>query len=628
MNLLKVNLFLTKFRTAIIFSGLALLLLIYPVYDLWSLRDTCPHSPCWMKLVLVTAGALCMFYVWYRFRIAVLPGGKCLFGCIFVSLILNLILNQELYQQTHQLPNALMLTSGILLLAYAFLRRYSFIILIPVLAILTLEVAAREYFGIELNASNLSQFFNATAEEVGTFLTLRNIIGIVIALISFAFTSYVVHKMMKNVNSLTLLSAGFCCLLIVYVGRYYLQPPYFNQHCGLWPVKQLLTLKSEASEGITENQKILDLVYSLPDAANHNSTCTTLNGDEGLIVILHIGESVRADHLSINGYKRNTTPNLAQIQNLINFHDCVSSSGLTTYATITMLTNGRRALNFTSAPNMLPSTLSFMDILNRHHVGIHCVLAHSTLIDGTGQNTLPKIFLRLTRCASSIQSCEGEPKEQLSLIDKLIHTKEHSNKFILINNTGSHIPFSNYDKHNPPFTPSSESAYGNSPALNREEGIKALNAYDNTIHYTDDYIHRVIQKLEDKPFVYIFIGDHGEYVGDDGCWSRVISHQKENYYRTRGCLVPFFIIYSDAFSKLHPHFAEAIRQLKSHSKIRTAHEHLFHTILGLYGVESPYYAPELDLCSPHVQPYTGPHPDDLPPINTDYETRVDSHQGI
>ena len=66
---------------------------------------------------------------------------------------------------------------------------------------------------------------------------------------------------------------------------------------------------------------------------------------------------------------------------------------------------------------------------------------------------------------------------------------------------------------------------------------------------------------------------------------------------------------SPEFEALHPHFAEALRQLRAHSRMTVAHEHLFHTVLGLLGIETPFYAPELDLCNPAAQPYDGEQPD-------------------
>ncbi len=37
-------------------------------------------------------------------------------------------------------------------------------------------------------------------------------------------------------------------------------------------------------------------------------------------------------------------------------------------------------------------------------------------------------------------------------------------------------------------------------------------------------------------------------------------------------------------------------------------EHVFHTLLGLFGVQTPWYNPLLDLTRPGALPYSGPRP--------------------
>ena len=46
--------------------------------------------------------------------------------------------------------------------------------------------------------------------------------------------------------------------------------------------------------------------------------------------------------------------------------------------------------------------------------------------------------------------------------------------------------------------------------------------------------------------------------------------------------------------------------------MQIGHEHYFHTLLGLVGLQTPYYNAELDLCSPSAKPYDGPAPTDWP----------------
>ena len=72
------------------------------------------------------------------------------------------------------------------------------------------------------------------------------------------------------------------------------------------------------------------------------------------------------------------------------------------------------------------------------------------------------------------------------------------------------------------------------------------------------------------------------------------------------CLLP-----SPEFAALHPEFAEALQRLRRHAAFTVGQEHIFHTLLGLVGLQTPHYREELDLCPPAARPYTGPCPESL-----------------
>ena len=73
-------------------------------------------------------------------------------------------------------------------------------------------------------------------------------------------------------------------------------------------------------------------------------------------------------------------------------------------------------------------------------------------------------------------------------------------------------------------------------------------------------------------------------------------------------MFPIFVLYNESFAALNPHFAKALQQMRSNSGLTVAHEHIFHTLLGMFKLETPYYNPQLDLTSTEVLPYSGPRP--------------------
>jgi lipid A ethanolaminephosphotransferase len=167
-----------------------------------------------------------------------------------------------------------------------------------------------------------------------------------------------------------------------------------------------------------------------------------------------------------------------------------------------------------------------------------------------------------------------------------------------------------YNQKNPPFTPS---LHVLEPDERYAKDVR--NAYDNTVHYTDQFVYRVLQQLEGRPFVYVYVSDHGEYLGDyDGTWGRGRASSNRNFFfRSQGGAgVCAFAVASPEYEQLNPQFAQAVAQLKESRRMTIGHEHFFHTLLGLVGMKTPYYNAELDLCSPEAKPYSGPEPEDWP----------------
>lgn len=98
---------------------------------------------------------------------------------------------------------------------------------------------------------------------------------------------------------------------------------------------------------------------------------------------------------------------------------------------------------------------------------------------------------------------EYMPKAQLAQIDEALQS-DSGNKFLLINNMGSHVPFNFYNRAEARFTPADGGAVADSPQHNPDAALKVSNAYDNTLAYTDEYIRDLIGKMSGKPFLYIY----------------------------------------------------------------------------------------------------------------------------
>lgn len=531
---------------------------------------------------------------------------SAVFWCVFLmAAIFNLSLNYEVHTTVHQLPNALMVTASLLLLSYAVCRRYFVVLWVPLLCVLAFVNIAYHEYDIVVDSTVLAQIQNATLNEICTYTTFRNLSLTCLFLVAIGLALWALHRVMKRERRLSLLCSGVLLLMFCIVCRQYLQPLRCNVSCGLWPVKSMSNFAKTAYAGRMSQDKFIASLQALTSPADDESQGRALNGNEGIVIIFHIGESVRADHLSINGYHRETTPHLKQVANIVNFRGCTASSGLTSYAWPVIFTNARRGYNINKTPEYQATRGSFVDLLDKHGFRCYAVLPS----DFVGADSVARIVHKLLISSKETHVHGNGHAESLGIIRKIVEKGKGKNKFIVLNDCGSHFPFGHYDDECAPFLPTSRSAFGNAPNKNADEAEKALNAYDNTIHHLDHYIHKAMGVLQGLPYIYIYVSDHGEAVGEEGEWRRSFSFQESSFYAKQASQVPFFLIYSDELLQ-HPHFKQTIAALHSHSTVRTAHEHIYHTMLGLLGIQAESHDASLDLTSPHVQPYAGPHPDD------------------
>ena len=125
-------------------------------------------------------------------------------------------------------------------------------------------------------------------------------------------------------------------------------------------------------------------------------------------------------------------------------------------------------------------------------------------------------------------------------------------------------------------------------AQNVEEGQKNIgmlvNAYDNTIRYTDflvDSLINTLRAMEDWHSAMIFISDHGESLGENKMFMHGLPMKlapKEQYE------IPFLVWTSEGF-----------RDYKSDLPAVLEQHYIFHSVLNLLSIQSPAYNQDYDI---------------------------------
>lgn len=597
-----------KYRIILLLASAALL--AWPVvasFPMW-FADQAKGYKVESALICAALAAGCILL--YRRRGAeAFLSSKDVCGIGLVALVANVLLNAELWNYLPQLGHAVFFTAGVACVALA-VSRWVFGLLFSMCFICSLiDAVSRVVYGIVLDHDIVMQVFGANKVEVQNYLTPEVAGLLVLALLFIAGVVWSLLRMTRGQSRLQLLGSGLLLLLVAMVTRQYTIPPDYKCNCSEWPLSLTRRTIKTIVKADSENRRLLRTLGTLSSVSPQDVSISTLKGGEGVLCILHIGESVRADHLGIYGYHRDTTPWLKTCDRLLRFDRCISSAPLTVYAFVSIMTDACGNVMDRDSAQTPPTVRSVVDVFRA------CGFKNATFSPLSREAARRELFvqspyLRLVDLFSEggeMVACPKDLMEQVEQVHGLAAREPAENRFILINNDGSHAPFAQYDQQNPPFTPASPKGRANRPAYHPDMALLARNAYDNTICYTDEYIHRLVEGLGNRPFIYIYVSDHGEYVGDDGGrWER--GQVKEDYHQTAGCLVPLLVIASPEFEALHPHFREAMENMRANRAVTASQDHVYHTLLGIFGISHKSYDPAYDLGSKQVRPYSGEQP--------------------
>ena len=179
--------------------------------------------------------------------------------------------------------------------------------------------------------------------------------------------------------------------------------------------------------------------------------------------------------------------------------------------------------------------------------------------------------------------------ELLKLVEKEL-AKGNRKQFIVLHTYGSHF---NYRERYP-----SEDAFF-LPDYPVEAEVKyrdnLVNAYDNTIRYTDGFLARLIHMLEEQQVdaAMLYTSDHGEDIFDDSRHLFLHASPVPSYYQLH---VPFLIWMSDIYRETYPEHWKAMVENKD--KNISSSCSFFPTMLELGGVETSYRNDACSVVSP------------------------------
>jgi len=229
------------------------------------------------------------------------------------------------------------------------------------------------------------------------------------------------------------------------------------------------------------------------------------------LIVLVIGETARYDHFGINGYKRQTTPNLLAIENLISYSN-FTACGTSTAVSVPCIFSLKKDKDY--RVSKAPFEANILDIMPADEVNIHWLDNNSD-----SKHVADRVDYKNFKTSDLNPICDPECRDvgMIPEIKKII--KPDMDNLIVLHQMGSHGPayFKRYPVEFEKFTPTCQSE--NISLCSNEE---IINAYDNTILYTDYFLSQLIKELSTLTDTYevtmVYVSDHGESLGENGVY--------------------------------------------------------------------------------------------------------------
>ncbi len=302
-----------------------------------------------------------------------------------------------------------------------------------------------------------------------------------------------------------------------------------------------------------------------------------------LLVVL--GETARSGNFGINGYARDTTPRLARedIVSLRNVWSCGTSTAASLPCMFSHL--GKEAYEGRSA-----NFESLIDVLHRAGLAVLWVDNQSGCKGVCDR--VPNINTADLQISPHCNGGECHDEVMLQVLEQhlaeLPAERRARGTVVFMHQMGSHGPA--YHKRVPAafkrFTPECASN-----ALQQCDRQQVVNAYDNTIAYTDHFLTETIGWLKKRPgpSAMVYVADHGESLGENNLYLHGLPYMIAPDVQKR---VPWITWTSAAFEQ-----QRGLRKtcLKAQQDKALNHDHYFHSVLGIAGVRAAEYRPELDI---------------------------------
>lgn len=229
------------------------------------------------------------------------------------------------------------------------------------------------------------------------------------------------------------------------------------------------------------------------------------------LMVFVVGETVRADHINLNGYSRATMPLLAKNPDIYSFKEAMSCGTSTAYSVPCMFSYAGRDDFDVDAANYNENVL---DTLSKQ--GVNVIWRDN---NSSSKGVADRVTYEDYKTKQLNTECDEECRDigMLKGLDKILANPKDT--LVVLHQMGNHGPayFKRYPKSFETFKPVCMSN-----ELSKCDQQSVINGYDNAIYYTDYFLNQTIETLKayenDYDVAMVYISDHGESLGENNVY--------------------------------------------------------------------------------------------------------------
>ncbi len=316
------------------------------------------------------------------------------------------------------------------------------------------------------------------------------------------------------------------------------------------------------------------------------------------ILVLVLGETARSTNFGINGYDRDTTPLLKKLK-----ENADQSGELTTQtnawscgtSTATSLPCMFSHLGKSAYENKTADYENLIDVLDKAGLAVIWLENQSGC-----KGICDRVYRAATNKLDIAEFCStGECFDEIMLhnlddrLREVSYEKLSKGAVIVMHQMGSHGPA--YYKRSPAAIKKFKPECTNN-ALQECSRTELVNAYDNSIVYTDYFLSKVIGMLKSKASTIqggmLYVSDHGESLGENNLYLHGLPYAIAPDVQKH---IPWISWFANDFIGRHNLDTDC---MESRSDKKLSHDNYFHTVLGLMDIQTEVYKSELDAYAP------------------------------